>query len=126
MKFTRVFATLGVVGAAALMLGSMNTVYADSDNAASVSHDGDCFISGAASGLSVTLGPADQTGYHKVITSKGIAVLTCHFAIPAGFEPDKALRNSGFGCNVGGAGPVTDSKSRATPGGTAMLQCQVK
>ena len=81
-----------------------------------------CFLPGSVSGLSVDLFTTDT---HSVITSSGNTVLKCKFEIPDGFEPNKALNNSDFLCNTF-LGLTEISKSTSSPGGNAILTCEVK
>ncbi len=78
------------------------------------------------------LGPAEWGGpfplytddTQSVITPSGNTMLSCKFEIPDGFEPPKAVRNSGFLCNTF-MGPTNDSEAVATPGGNASLSCTI-
>lgn len=80
-----------------------------------------CALLGASSGLGINL---FTTVSHEVITPSGNTVLKCHFDIPDGYEPDKAINNKGFLCNTF-LGVTTDSKSTVTPGGEAVLTCNI-
>jgi hypothetical protein len=63
---------------------------------------------------------------HKVITDKGITVLTCHFDHP--YDLDYAIGEQGFPCWIStpsGLIVTTDSQNIAAPGGRAALVCKV-
>ena len=62
---------------------------------------------------------------HIVVTPSGNAHLVCHFVIPEGFAPQRAITAGGFPCTIG---PVQTTKSSftATPGGKATLACLAK
>ena len=92
-----------------------------SERAAHVQKVG-CFLTSAASGIGVGLTTSDA---QRVVTPSGMALVECHFDIPAGFEPDRMIRNSGFLCKTY-LGTTHDSSAVATPGGKVHLRCQVK
>jgi len=123
-RFTLVgLAVAGLVAAAAFfgtpLLGSNgSTTHADG---ATVIDDVGCALMAADSGLPSDLFTNESL---SVATPSGNTTLTCHFDIPAGEEPAKALRNSGFDCGTG-LGLTTNSRSVATPGGKALLRCQI-
>jgi hypothetical protein len=95
-----------------------NTVNADG---ATVIKEVDCQISpGHWSGNFILF----TNDIHSVVTPSGNIVLKCHFDIPAGAEPAKAVNISGFPCGTG-YGLTTDSKSVSTPGGKVRLTCQI-
>ena len=87
-----------------------------------VDKDFECYLSAGASGLGVDLWTTDMT--HDVGTPGGTASLVCHFDIPDGEEPAKAIKNEGFLCGTH-SGLTDDSKSVVTPGGKATLRCQI-
>ena len=130
LKLAGLVAFAGVIAVALFfglpLLGTNAAVTHANGGGAQVFHDGSCAISAGASGLDISLGPSDQTGYQKVLTPSGNAVLICKFAIPEGYEPAKAIKNRGFTCNIGGIGLVTNSQSIASPGGNVTLRCQYK
>jgi hypothetical protein len=82
-----------------------------------------CALTAGDSGLLVDLFTDDTT--HAVVTPSGNSLLQCHFDIPEGFEPDRTIKNNGFGCSTF-LGVTNDSQSIATPGGKAHLRCEVK
>ena len=92
-----------------------------SERAAHVQKVG-CFVTRAASGVGVSL--ATDKG-QRVATPSGAALLECHFDIPAGYEPDRMIRNSGFLCRTY-LGNTYNSSTVASPGGKVHLKCQVK
>lgn len=99
------------------------------EHAAWVVHDGSCGLTSAASGLAINLGPAEQTGYQKVVTPSGNVRLTCHFAIPSGYWPSSSIVNGGFTCGIttpNGFINTDDTKSVASDDGDAMLRCMFK
>lgn len=114
-KLVRIFAA----SAAAAALLTPTASYAQADSAASVTK-GQCGLGKNVSGLSEDLTGAGT----RVITSSGKSNLTCHFVIPAGLEPDRPVKKSGFGCMVNGH-KTTNSSVLMTPGGTATLSCKV-
>jgi hypothetical protein len=96
---------------------------ADPDPGATVINEFGCVLQARDSGLKVTLFTNETT--HAVITPSGNSLLQCHFEIPVGFAPDKAIVHEGFLCGTF-KGITTNSESVATPGGTATLRCEVK
>lgn len=104
---------------AAAALLTPTASYAQADSAAFVTK-GQCGLAKKTSGLSRSL---TGTGT-RVITSSGKSNLTCHFVIPAGLEPDRPVKKSGFECTVNGH-ETTNSSLLMTPGGTATLSCKV-
>ncbi len=81
-----------------------------------------CFLSSAASGVGMTLSTNDA---QRVVTPSGMAMIDCHFDIPAGYEPQRVVTNAGFLCKTY-LGNTYDSSAIATPGGKVHLRCQVK
>ena len=114
--------TIYVLVALAVAIFGMTTTQAESDNAATVVGEFGCSLIAADSGLGIGLFTSEKT--HSVTTSSGNTVLICHFDIPEGFEPNKALVTSGFLCSTN-FGLTNNSRSRATPGGNALLVCQI-
>ena len=88
---------------------------------ATVIDDAGCQLLAADSGLPSTL---LTTETHATVTSSGNTVLSCHFVIPVGEEPAKAIRNQGFPCGTF-LGITNNSRVVSTPGGTASLTCQI-
>jgi hypothetical protein len=88
-----------------------------------VEKDFGCVLLAADSGLGVDLVTSDMS--HNVNTPDGTTCLVCHFDIPEGEEPAKAMKNSGFPCGTLG-GVTDDSRSVVTPGGKATLRCQIQ
>lgn len=114
-------ATAALIGLAGLTAIPVTPALADSDNAATVIHEGGCTLLAADSGLPNTLFTEDS---HAVVTNDGNTVLTCRFDIPEGDEPGSAIVNEGFLCGTY-AGATNDSRSVATPGGRAILVCRI-
>jgi hypothetical protein len=102
--------------------GPLGNVALASAEGATVTNDFACALPAAASGLGIDLFTTDPV--HSTETPSGNTVLSCHFDIPDGFEPAKAIRNDGFLCNTF-LGPTLNSMSVATPGGKATLTCQI-
>jgi len=92
-----------------------------SERAADIEKVG-CFLSSAASGVGMTLTTNEA---QRVVTPSGMALIDCHFEIPAGHEPDRVVTNAGFLCRTY-LGNTYDSSAIATPGGTVHLRCQVR
>jgi hypothetical protein len=109
---------------AACVLGlSSTTVYAQSTNGAAVVKEFGCILTSAASGLDIDLLTNETT--HAVNTPNGKSLVKCHFDIPVGHEPKKAIVNEGFDCNTF-LGVTTKSQSVCSPGGHCDLTCQLK
>ena len=107
--------------AVALLVGGSTVAYANGGGAVIIKDEG-CSLPGIVSGLSVDLYSTDMI---CVETPSGNVVLTCHFDIPEGYEPAKAIKNTGFAC-CACIGTTTDSQCVVTPGGKAMLRCEIK
>src|SRR5437867_1793076 len=111
---------IGVMGVIAILLFSVGS--AGADGAAVIDRFG-CQLPAVFSGLGVDLLIAQDTEHtHTVVTPSGTTMVTCHFDIPAGSEPAKAIKISGFLCQTF-VGLTFDSNSVATPGGRAHLTC---
>ena len=127
---------IGGMGAIAVLLFSLFSVGWAGGNGATVIGQFGCMLLGADAGLVGVdfLVTAQDNQLAAVITPSGDTMLTCHFDIPAGFEPAKAIKNRGFPCltfldstSLGlTLGLTLDSNSVATPGGKAHLTCFVK
>ncbi len=59
-----------------------------------------------------------------VATSSGNVTYQCHFDIPEGYEPSRALHPESPGCTTP-FGPANKSHITLSPGGKATLTCQV-
>jgi len=112
---------IGGMGVIAVVLFSVG--WAGANGATVISQFG-CALLAADSGLRVDVFTVQDTQTQMVITPSGDTMLTCHFDIPAGFEPAKAIKNGGFLCFTL-LGFATASNSVATPGGKAHLTCFV-
>ena len=97
-------------------------VTADPGGGATVIKDIGCVIIPADWGGPVAVFTEDT---QSVQTPSGNVKLTCQFDIPAGLEPAKAQRYSGFPCGTPW-GSTTDSRSVVSPGGNITLQCMIK
>lgn len=93
------------------------------DPGATIINEFGCLLLAADSGLDVTLFTDETT--HAVNTPSGNSLLKCHFDIPAGHEPKKAIVKEGFSCGTF-LGSTTNSQSVCAPGGKCDLTCQVK
>ena len=106
-----------------------STVHAGSPNAAVVLKDSD-HPSGCFFMMPNSLVPLFTTDeIHTTATSSGNVRLTCHFNIPEGFEPAKAVKASGFTCGIflpSETVLTTNTEMVANPGGRATLKCQIK
>lgn len=61
---------------------------------------------------------------HFTESAGGKAIFQCHFDIPEGLEPDRAVRMTDFECSTQ-AGTTNYSESISTPGGKVQLRCVV-
>lgn len=107
---------------------SMSAVYADSPNSAVVLKDADHPVGCHASFPPLPPLFTDDE-IHTTSTKSGNTTLTCHFNIPAGYEPDKAIKSTGFGCGIFLPDEdvfTNDTSFIANPGNRATLKCQVK
>ncbi len=118
---------IGIFGAASVAAFALTPVPAAamSENSALVQKGVGCgaFFPGLVNAILTTNETID------VSNKGGNTQLTCHFDIPLGFEPDKAVKASGFSCGVlttDGFAITTDSRFSATPGGRAHLSCKIK
>lgn len=119
MKNLLALATLTV----ALAVTTAPPAFAQSANAASIIKDVGCtgFVPTADGSFGSLLFSTDMMA---VSTSSGVSTLTCKFDIPAGSEPARATRASGFGCGTF-LGGTTDSRMTASPGGNATITCRI-
>ncbi len=108
-----VLAAMGV-----LTFGAINA----NAEAAVVINDTGCFMPSSVSGLTNSLFTTDS---HAVENSSGNRVLKCYFEIAEGDRPTKAIVVSDFLCNTTD-GLTEKSHFTASPGGNAVLTCQVK
>ncbi|MDQ3647525.1 MAG: hypothetical protein M3433_02870 [Actinomycetota bacterium] len=76
-------------------------------------------MSTVASGLPQRLFTRES---HATKTPSGNSVVVCHFDVPEGLAPNKAIVNEGFICNTP-AGRANRSRVVVTPGGRATLTC---
>ena len=99
------------------------SVYAES---AAVIDDFECmgFVPDGAGG---SLGNIYTTDSNKVLTKKGVRILTCHF--DHRFQLQQATGAQGFLCGIfledGTEELTSDTKLLATPGGRALLECRI-
>lgn len=121
--------SLRIVAAASITFGALamtpTASLAMSDTSALVQKDVGCtaFFPGIVNAVLFTNETID------VSNNGGNTQLTCHFSIPLGFEPAKAMSAQGFNCGVltkDGFAITSDSRFTATPGGRAHLSCQIK
>lgn len=124
-SLTRLFTLCGVVVALVCLSGVL--VVADPGGGATVATELGCVITSADWSGSFALFTTDS---HSVITPSGNSKLTCHFVIPDGEAPDRAMRFQGFDCGTPG-GLTTNTWSVSSTQkddvlGTVTLQCQIK
>ena len=107
--------------AAAMLVGESVAAYANGGGA-TVIKDEECWLLAADSGLDVDLTSTDLI---MLTTPSGNTVLICHFDIPEGHEPDKAIKKTGWlGYTIGGF--TANTQSVVTPGGKAVVRCEIK
>lgn len=114
----------GLLASAAMFVAASDT--RASDDGAEVLKNILCTATANTSGLGV---PLSTTTAIDVATNSGNTTITCHFDIPAGFEPAKAFIHKGFSCAViskEGVVHTTDTQIVSSPGGTAVMRCQLK
>ena len=73
----------------------------------------------------VFYGPSFKGTMVYRVTKSGMKTVTCHFDVPDGFAPSKAMHNSGFQCFVDGAS-TTDTRASISSGGRMVLTCRIK
>ncbi len=113
--------TLLIIIAAVLLCAP---AFAASENAAVVLKDYDHATGCYYGGFGFPVFTEDEI--HTVATKKGNVTLICHFDVPEGFEPDKVMKNSGFGCGIylpDGGTSTYDTRAMMNPGGRAKLTC---
>ena len=93
---------------------------------ATITKDFGCsgFVPTASGGIGTTLFTTEAAS--SVVSGSGSTTLTCHFDIPAGAEPAKTTRASGFVCYTYLLEATYDSRMQASPGGNATLSCRVR
>lgn len=125
LKIVGVVALAGIVGVTLFLgiplLGSNVGVSHADGQGATVIKDFGCVIVPADWPGSIPLSTNDT---HSVATKSGNTAMYCHFDIPAGMEPAKAVKYKGFPCGTF-LGLTFDSMSVSTPGGKVMLRCLV-
>ena len=124
-SLTRLGTLCGVVVALVCLSGVL--VVADPGGGATVITELGCIIIPPDWGGPFTLSTTDT---HSVVTPSGNSKLTCHFVIPDGEAPDRAMRFQGFLCGTPG-GTTTNTWSVSSTQeddvlGTVTLQCQIK
>jgi hypothetical protein len=90
---------------------------------ASVARAFDCVVLEADHGVPGA-GDLFTAATHSVVTPSGNATITCHFQLPAGYEPSSTVVNGGFLCLTFGGGTFA-TRSVATPGGSVTMTCQI-
>ena len=109
-----------VILSLALLIGGAGSVYADvGNNAAKITQLPWARLPLGDSGLLVDLWTFDDAW--QVETNSGNVILIAHFDIPEGYEPSKAIINTGFLCTTWAAGDTYDTRCISAPGGTAVL-----
>jgi len=120
---------LGIALLIMLMLG-ITSAYAQSEKAAIVLKDLDHPYGCRASSLEpfgVDLYTIDEI--FTVANSKGNVKLICYFDLPEDFVLPRAFRESGFDCGIylpRGDAFTSNTTFVATPGGRAILICEIK
>jgi len=117
--------TAAILGLAGACLLPATTVLASSENAASVARNGECwgFVPTSNGGVGDMIHTTE--GHHRVVTRSGSSVVSCEFDIPNRLKPSGVTKATGFGCGVDGQ-PTNHSSMLATPGGRALLICEIK
>lgn len=115
--------TMTRLAVAALLPFAASAVHAKSDNAAEIATDQFCQCSTCAAALGLGA-PLQTFDARTVATSSGNVTLQCHFDVPEGFAPARALRPESPGCGTA-FGPANKVNIVITPGGQARLTCQV-
>ena len=97
---------------------------------ATITRDFGCsgFVPTASGGQGTSLFTTEAA--KSAVSGSGSTTLSCHFDIPAGSEPAKTTRASGFNCFVfdssGALLLTTDSRMQANSGGNATLSCRIR
>lgn len=123
---------LSMTAAVALVMaaGVALPTSAQAAGGATITKDFGCsgFIPTASGGMGTSISTTESAS--SVVSGSGSTTLTCHFDIPAGLEPPKTTRASGFNCFVynssGGLVLTTDSRMQANSGGNATLSCRIR
>lgn len=124
-SLTRIGILCGVVVALVCLSGVLAT--AEPGGGATVITELGCIIIPADWSGDAVLFTTDS---HSVVTPSGNSKLTCHFEIPDGDAPDRAMRFQGFPCGTPG-GLTTNTWSVSSTQeddvlGTVLLQCMIK
>jgi len=117
-------ATLAATGLLATAILPASAAFAESDNAAAVVKGETCtgFITTADGKVESLI--TTNKGAHRVVTSSGVAILSCQFRIPRSEAPSRVRTARGFRCTVDGE-PTTDTRMLVNPGGRALLVCKI-
>lgn len=107
---------------ASLAAFGASAVNADSANSAEIATDQFCQC--ATCGNALGTSPLQTFDARAVKTSSGNVTLQCHFDVPQGFAPSKALRPVSTGCGTP-FGSANKIDIVISPGGQAKLTCQV-
>jgi hypothetical protein len=80
------------------------------------------FVPTPSGGVGTLLTTEDS---HQVQKGEWVTV-TCHFDIPAGFEPTKGTKAVGIPCTIPPYGTTYDTRMSASPGGRAVGTCRIR
>ena len=123
---------LSMTAAVALVLAGGVALPADAQTTggATITKDFGCygFIPTSSGGMGTSIYTTEAAS--SVNSGSGSITLTCHFDIPAGLEPAKTTRASGFQCFVFDSSnafqSTSDSRMQANSGGNATLDCRIR
>jgi hypothetical protein len=116
-------AVYGLVAAVSMFAIGSTATDAASENAADIASGETCFC--VTCGTVLGIGPLVTFDARAVQTSSGNVTFQCHFDIPEGFAPVRALRpESAIGC-LTPFGVANKVDIVIAPGGKAKLTCQV-
>ncbi|MDX1486094.1 MAG: hypothetical protein R3229_16605 [Alphaproteobacteria bacterium] len=110
----------GLLAAGAILLAAAT---AQANNAAEIATDEYCQCTTCGNALGAGF-PLQTYDARAVKTSSGRVTFQCHFDIPEGYQPAKAMRPQSPGCGTP-FGLSNKTHIVLTPGGTGKLTCQV-
>ena len=105
---------------AVVFSGTVRSVSAEGHSAV-IDRGGTCILVSTDHGIP-GVGTLMTDRSQSIETPSGNKAIRCHFEIPEGFEPERAIRKAGFPCDTL-LGETTNSRSIATPKGTVTLIC---
>jgi hypothetical protein len=112
----------GLAAAVSMFAIGSTAAYAASENAAEIATGEFCQCT--TCGIALGTAPLVTFDARAVGTSSGNVTFQCHFDIPEGFAPVRALRPESLGCGTP-FGPANKIDIVLAPGGKAKLTCQV-